>query len=70
MVLVNEVDYVATNDRLQVIPWVKVQNDSGQAWIYRSDGQPNDAPPPAGQARNLDCMDCHNRTAHTSSSMH
>ena len=64
MALEGRIEYVATDDLLQVIPWVRYTDAAGNEWIYRSDGRPNSDPKPEGQIRQLDCMDCHNRPAH------
>lgn len=64
MALEGQIEYVATDDKLQVIPWVKYIDEAGNEWIYRSDGRPSSDPRPAGQVRQIDCMDCHNRPAH------
>lgn len=60
----NQVEYVATDDELQVIPWVRWTTNAGVEQIFRSDGLPASAPRPEGLVRRLDCMDCHNRAAH------
>jgi len=64
MALAGQIEYVATDDRLQVIPWVKWTDKAGQTHIYRSDGKPASDPVPEGRVRTIDCMDCHNRPAH------
>lgn len=64
MALEGRVEYVATDDTLQQIPWVKFTAEDGTDLIYRSDGRPSSDPKPEGQVRVLDCMDCHNRPAH------
>jgi hypothetical protein len=58
------IEYIATDERLQDIPWLKLTDRSGNEHIYRSDGRPSSDPRPEGQLRKLDCMDCHNRPAH------
>ncbi len=58
------IEYVATDEMLQEIPWVRYTNDDGNVRIFRSDGLPHDAPRPDGILRAIDCMDCHNRGAH------
>jgi|GEM_PF-51092 len=58
------IEYVAADDKLQNIPWVKMTDPEGNEAIFRSDGRPHSAPKPDGQTRNMDCMDCHNRPAH------
>lgn len=64
MALAGRIEYVATDDKLQEIPWVRMVDDTGTELIYRSDGRPSSDPIPAGEIRQLDCMDCHNRPAH------
>ncbi|UCC32444.1 MAG: NapC/NirT family cytochrome c [Phycisphaerales bacterium] len=64
MALAGRIEYIATDDRLQEIPWVKYVDVAGNEWIYRSDGRPSSDPQPEGRVRSLDCMDCHNRPAH------
>jgi len=58
------IEYVAADDKLQNIPWVKMTGPDGNEVIFRSDGQPHSAPKPEGRTRSMDCMDCHNRPAH------
>ena len=64
MALAGRIDYIAADDRLQDIPWVRYVDASGNEWIYRSDGRPSSDPRPEGEVRQMDCMDCHNRPAH------
>ena len=59
-----QVEYVATDEELQVIPWVRVVDVNGEERIYRSDGGSTLDPPPDGPTRVMDCMDCHNRPSH------
>ncbi|MFQ5491927.1 MAG: NapC/NirT family cytochrome c, partial [Phycisphaerae bacterium] len=59
------IEYVAGDDLLQEIPWVRYVDMTGHEHIYRSDGKPASSPPPPGLVRKLDCMDCHNRAAHS-----
>jgi len=63
MLELGAVEYIATDDFLQEIPWVRWVRD-GREIIFRSDGLPASAPPPAGRRRQMDCMDCHNRPGH------
>ncbi len=59
------IEYVAVDDHLQDIPWVRIVDDStSNERIYRSDGKSVADPPPPGTRRVVDCMDCHNRPAH------
>lgn len=64
MVLAGQIEYIATDEALQDIPWVRYVDNDGRELIYRSDGLTADDPPPPGIPRRIDCMDCHNRGAH------
>ncbi len=64
MMASGSIEYVARDEHLQDIPWVRYTQPDGTVRIFRSDGLPNDAPPPSGTPRTVDCMDCHNRGAH------
>ncbi len=64
MALANAIEYIATDELLQDIPWVKWTDTAGRELIYRSDGRPTSDPKPEGRVRTVDCMDCHNRPAH------
>lgn len=64
MLVSGQIEYVALDEHLQQIPWVRYVRSDGSESIFRSDGKPHDAPPPDGPRRTVDCMDCHNRGAH------
>ncbi len=64
MLVSGSIEYVAVDEDLQEIPWVRYNTAEGESIVYRSDGKPSDAPPPPGIVRTIDCMDCHNRGAH------
>jgi len=64
MALSGAIQYIATDEKLQVIPWITWTDHSGVEHVYRSDGRPGSDPPPEGELRTIDCMDCHNRPAH------
>ncbi len=57
------VEYIATDEKRQVIPWVRVTDEQGRQTIYAT--EEFRAKPPEGELRRMDCMDCHNRPAHT-----
>jgi len=61
----NHVEYIATDEKRQTIPWVRLINEVGDTTIYAEPGadipDPND---PATEIRKFDCMDCHNRPSH------
>jgi hypothetical protein len=64
MNLANEIAYIATDDKRQVIPYVRLKDRSGNVQEYLVDGV-TPAQLASGERRQMDCMDCHNRPAHT-----
>src|SRR3989338_4162891 len=61
----NQVYYIATDEKRQEIPWVKVVSSSGKEEVYVSEGSNFSARElPKGEMRRMDCMDCHNRPSH------
>jgi hypothetical protein len=59
----NQVDYIATDEKRQNIPWVRLSTPSGSK-VYVLKGASKD--PLAGrETRRMDCMDCHNRPSHS-----
>ena len=64
MNLDNQIDFVAADDREEAIPYVRLTNRRGETREYFAEGATRDSL--AGKAsRRMDCMDCHNRPAHT-----
>ena len=62
MNVANRVEYIASDERRQVIPWVRMIDRQGVVTEYRTPGfKPN---PAKDVVRTMDCMDCHNRPAH------
>jgi hypothetical protein len=62
----SRVEYVSTDGRRQVIPRVTYTDDSGKKVDYVSDEiKATPADLARGERRSMDCMDCHNRPAHT-----
>jgi hypothetical protein len=65
MIVANRVEYIATDPKRQIIPWVRAINAAGDTSIYTMPGadvpDPND---PNVEVRRFDCMDCHNRPSH------
>jgi hypothetical protein len=55
--------YAATDEQRQTIPWVEYNGPDGRKTLYATP----DAKPEGGGApiRQMDCMDCHNRPAHS-----
>jgi hypothetical protein len=59
----NRIDYIATDDKRQVIPYVELRGADGRVRVYRVDGV-TDEDLAAGERRTMDCIDCHNRPTH------
>ncbi len=56
------IEYIATDSNRQTIPWVGKTNDDGSVTEFVS----SDAKGPiTGPKRVMDCIDCHNRAAHS-----
>lgn len=60
----NRIEFVATDPDRQTIAWVKFSDRAGNAREYFADGVTPDQIA-QGERRTMDCMDCHNRPAHT-----
>ena len=61
----NHVEYISTDEKRQVIPWVKTTNIRGETRIFRStEASVTDSVLAKGEHRTMDCMDCHNRPSH------
>jgi hypothetical protein len=64
MNVANKVEYIATDHTRQTIPWVQFTDRNGNVKEYVVEGtKPEDLA--KGERRTMDCMDCHNRPAHT-----
>ena len=62
MSVANKIEYIATDDARQKIPWVRSTDQQGVVTEYRSPKFTNDI---SGYTiRRMDCIDCHNRPAH------
>jgi nitrate/TMAO reductase-like tetraheme cytochrome c subunit len=64
MNLDNQIEYIATDAGRTTIPYVRFTNREGQVREYVAPGT-TPADLSAGTRRQMDCMDCHNRPAHT-----
>jgi NapC/NirT cytochrome c family protein len=63
MNLANEIEYIATDEKRQVIPWVRLRDRYGNVREYQVDGvTPEELT--KGDRRRMDCVDCHNRPSH------
>ncbi len=61
-----KIEYIATDKRRQVIPWVKYTNlKTGKETIFEdTENELTKGQKDSLAARTMDCMDCHNRPAH------
>jgi hypothetical protein len=63
MNVANVVEYIATDDKRQVIPWVRITDRTGASREYTAEGvTPEELA--GGERRTMDCVDCHNRPSH------
>jgi nitrate/TMAO reductase-like tetraheme cytochrome c subunit len=62
MNIANKIEYIATDDQLLSIPWVRMRNPQGMTTEYRDPDFKDDVS--KYQIRRMDCMDCHSRPAH------
>lgn len=65
MSIANKVEYIATDEARQQIPWVRFTDHNGKVTVYQSSDNP--IPPAKLSAmtpRRMDCIDCHNRPSH------
>jgi nitrate/TMAO reductase-like tetraheme cytochrome c subunit len=63
MNVANKIEYIATDDARQKIPWVRMTDPQGVVTEFRTPRFTNDIS--EFNIRTMDCMDCHNRPAHT-----
>jgi len=65
MNLSNEITFVATDERRQVIPWVQARDRNGNLTTYVAENSTlTSAQIDCASKRRMDCIDCHNRPAH------
>ncbi len=65
MNIAHEIEYIAADEKREVIPWVRVVDPNGQVTEYMSTEQPlSPEQVAAGEIRRMDCVDCHNRPSH------
>jgi hypothetical protein len=63
MNVANVVEYIATDDKRDVIPWVRMTDRAGNVREYSVAGVTSDQLA-RGERHRMDCMDCHNRPSH------
>lgn len=62
MNVANKIEYIATDEQRQVIPWVRMTDRQG---LVREFSTPKFKMDPTNHViRTMDCMDCHNRPSH------
>ena len=57
------IEYVATDPTRTTIPWVQKRNADGSETVFATPAAGSGVP--QGERRVMDCIDCHNRAAHT-----
>ena len=57
------IEYITTDSTRTTIPWVQRRNADGSETAYAASSLNGKAP--SGERRVMDCIDCHNRAAHT-----
>jgi hypothetical protein len=55
------IEYVTTDPKRETIPYVRVTDEKGSVAEYFAEGV---SAAPAGERRQMDCLDCHSRPAH------
>ncbi|MBP7126037.1 NapC/NirT family cytochrome c [Myxococcota bacterium] len=61
----NVVEFLARDERMLDIPWVRATRQDGQVVIYQDRDRPLDPSEVAsGTPHRMDCIDCHNRPSH------
>jgi len=66
MNIANEITYISSDDHRQVIPWVRIKDRQGNVTEYIDRNRPPGSEQLAkAERRRMDCIDCHNRPAHT-----
>jgi hypothetical protein len=64
MNVANEIEYVATDEKRETIPYVRLKDAQGNVSEFRAPGVTDDQLA-KGERRRMDCLDCHNRPTHT-----
>jgi hypothetical protein len=59
----NRMEYIASDASRSTIPWVQRENSDGSETVFTASAL--NGAMPKGERRTMDCIDCHNRAAHT-----
>jgi nitrate/TMAO reductase-like tetraheme cytochrome c subunit len=57
------IEYITTDPTRTAIPWVQKRNEDGTETVFTTAAAGSGVP--QGERRVMDCIDCHNRAAHT-----
>jgi len=60
----NQIEFISTDPQRQTIPWVKFTDRAGTVKEFAVDGVTPEQLA-KGERQSMDCIDCHNRPAHT-----
>ena len=61
----NKVEYIASDESRQKIPWIRITDKDGKQTVFESeDDKLKPEQIAAAAPRRVDCVDCHNRPAH------
>ncbi len=61
----NTVSYIASDEKRQIIPWIKAVSRDGKTRVFKStEADVSDSTLAKGEYRTIDCLDCHNRPSH------
>lgn len=60
----NKIEYYASDESREAIPWVRSTNANGEVTVYSSDPSLDAATIDPKKIRVMDCIDCHNRPSH------
>lgn len=61
----NEITYIATDEKRQEIPWVRLKDSTGKITDYMvADANLTESQIEQAAKRKMDCIDCHNRPTH------
>jgi hypothetical protein len=63
MNVANEIEYIVTDDKRQVIPYVRLKDRHGNVREFLAEGTDPEQLA-KGERRRMDCMDCHSRPSH------
>ena len=67
MAIQNKTEYIATDEKRLVIPWVRTTDANGRVTVFNTkDSKPalKDEDIAKAEIRVMDCIDCHNRPSH------